>query len=51
MNEVEAVVVLTILMKDGDPADRMAMFLTQFPQYRELAEERWLATFGNKWED
>jgi len=51
MNEIEAVTVLAILLDDNLPADRMQMFLVQFPQFRAVAEERWLDTTGNKWED
>jgi hypothetical protein len=52
MTYTEAVIVLTILQHShADEAERMAMFMEQFPDHAGVAKEQWQDRYGKPWED
>jgi len=51
MSYIEAVIVLTLILKCDDEADRLAKFMVQFPEHAELAREQWQDLTGRVWED
>ncbi len=52
MTHIEALIVIEIIQHPvADEADRMVMFLKQFPHHATLAKEQWEYRYGEPWQD